>query len=71
MCWSTNAGILRDGQLAKYKEGALAAVMSDEQFDSVIAVNLKGVFTCTPSVVPRMIEGGGGIILSGACGCRA
>jgi 3-oxoacyl-[acyl-carrier protein] reductase len=58
-----NAGILRDGQLAKYKDGALAAVMSDEQFDSVIAVNLKGVFTCTPSVVPRKIEGGGGVIL--------
>jgi NAD(P)-dependent dehydrogenase (short-subunit alcohol dehydrogenase family) len=53
------AGILRDGQLAKYKEGALAAVMSDEQFDSVIAVNLKGVFTCTRAVVPRKIEGGG------------
>ena len=58
-----NAGILRDGQLAKYKDGALAAVMSDEQFDSVIAVNLKGVFTCTSSVVPRKIEGGGGVIL--------
>src|ERR1035437_6620347 len=30
-----NAGILRDGQLVKYKEGALAATMTDEQFDSV------------------------------------
>jgi 3-oxoacyl-[acyl-carrier protein] reductase len=59
-----NAGILRDGQLAKYKDGALAAVMSDEQFDSVIAVNLKGVFTCTRAVVPRMIQGGGGVILN-------
>jgi 3-oxoacyl-[acyl-carrier protein] reductase len=57
-----NAGILRDGQLAKYKDGALAAVMSDEQFDSVMAVNLKGV--CTRAVVPRMIEGDGGVILS-------
>ena len=28
-----NAGILRDGQLIKYKDGALAGVMSDEQFD--------------------------------------
>jgi 3-oxoacyl-[acyl-carrier protein] reductase len=59
-----NAGIMRDGQLAKYKEGALAGVMGDEQFDSVIAVNLKGVFTCTRAVVPHMIEGGGGVILS-------
>src|SRR5208337_1490039 len=33
-----NAGILRDGQLLKYKEGALAGMMSDEQFDSVISV---------------------------------
>jgi len=59
-----NAGILRDGQLVKYKEGALAGVMSDEQFDSVIGVNLKGVFTCARAVVPRMIQGGGGVILN-------
>src|SRR5665811_466388 len=45
-----NAGILRDGQLVKYKDGALAGVMSDEQFDAVIGVNLKGVFTCTRAV---------------------
>ena len=31
-----NAGILRDGQLIKYKDGAVAGMMSDEQFDSVI-----------------------------------
>ena len=60
-----NAGILRDGQLVKYKDGALAGVMSDEQFDAVIGVNLKGVFTCTRAVVPRMIaSGGGGVILN-------
>jgi 3-oxoacyl-[acyl-carrier protein] reductase len=59
-----NAGILRDGMLIKYKEGAVAGIMSDEQFDSVIAVNLKGVFTCTRAVAPRMIQGGGGIILN-------
>src|SRR6185369_1998910 len=47
-----NAGILRDGMLIKYKEGVLAGMMSDEQFDSVIAVNLKGVFTCTRAAVP-------------------
>jgi 3-oxoacyl-[acyl-carrier protein] reductase len=38
--------------------------MSDEQFDSVIAVNLKGVFTCTRAVAPHMIAGGGGVILN-------
>jgi 3-oxoacyl-[acyl-carrier protein] reductase len=59
-----NAGILRDGQLIKYKDGAIAGVMSDEQFDSVISVNLKGVFTCTRAVVPHMIAGGGGVILN-------
>jgi 3-oxoacyl-[acyl-carrier protein] reductase len=59
-----NAGILRDGQLVKVKDGALAGVMSDEQFDAVIGVNLKGVFTCTRAVVPRMIQGGGGVILN-------
>src|ERR1035441_10328941 len=40
------------------------ALMSDEQFDVVIGVNLKGVFTCTRAVVPRMIQGGGGVILN-------
>ncbi|HUK15571.1 MAG TPA: 3-oxoacyl-ACP reductase FabG [Bryobacteraceae bacterium] len=59
-----NAGILRDGQLVKIRDGAIAGIMSDEQFDSVIAVNLKGVFTCTRAVVPRMIASGGGAILN-------
>jgi 3-oxoacyl-[acyl-carrier protein] reductase len=59
-----NAGILRDGMLIKYKEGVVAGIMSDEQFDSVIAVNLKAVFTCTRAVAPRMIQGGGGVILN-------
>src|SRR3954453_17816072 len=59
-----NAGILRDAMLVKYKEGAVAGLMSDQQFDSVIAVNLKAVFTCTRAVVPHMIQGGGGVILN-------
>ena len=59
-----NAGILRDGQLVKFKEGALTGMMSDEQFDSVIGVNLKGVFVCTRAVVPRMVQTGGGAILN-------
>jgi 3-oxoacyl-[acyl-carrier protein] reductase len=59
-----NAGILRDGQLIKYKDDAVAGMMSDEQFDTVISVNLKGVFVCTRAVVPQMIEGGGGVILN-------
>jgi 3-oxoacyl-[acyl-carrier protein] reductase len=59
-----NAGILRDGQLVKYKDGALAGSMSDEQFDAVIGVNLRGVFVCTRAVVPHMIRAGGGVVLN-------
>jgi len=59
-----NAGILRDGQLLKVKDGALAGLMSDEQFDSVVSVNLRGVFLCTRAVAQRMIQGGGGVILN-------
>lgn len=60
-----NAGILRDGQLVKYKDGNILGTMTDEQFDSVISVNLKGVFNCTRAVAPEMIRGGaGGAILN-------
>lgn len=59
-----NAGILRDGQLARAKDGVVSSVMSDETFDSVIAVNLRGVFVCTRAVVPSMIANRGGVILS-------
>src|SRR5690349_1262207 len=59
-----NAGILRDGQLVKYKDGAVAGILSDDQFDAVINVNLKGVFLCTRAVAPHMIGGGGGVILN-------
>ena len=59
-----NAGILRDGLLVKYKDGAVVSTMSDEQFDAVINVNLKGVFVCARAVVPRMIAAGGGVILN-------
>jgi 3-oxoacyl-[acyl-carrier protein] reductase len=59
-----NAGIVRDAQLVKWKDGTVKATMSDEQFDAVIGVNLKGVFACTRAVVPHMIAGGGGVVLS-------
>jgi 3-oxoacyl-[acyl-carrier protein] reductase len=52
-----NAGIVRDAQLTK---------MSEENFDLVIEVNLKGVFNCTQAVVPSMIKQGSGVILSTA-----
>jgi 3-oxoacyl-[acyl-carrier protein] reductase len=59
-----NAGILRDAQLVKWKDGALAGTMSDEAWDAVLGVNLKGVFLCTRAVVPHLIRGGGGVVLS-------
>jgi 3-oxoacyl-[acyl-carrier protein] reductase len=59
-----NAGILRDGMLVKCKDGVPPIVMSDEQFDAVIGVNLKGVFVCTRAVAPFMISAGGGVILN-------
>ena len=59
-----NAGILRDHQLIKWKDGQKLAEMSERDFDAVVSVNLKGVFLCTRAVAPRMIEGGGGVILN-------
>ena len=59
-----NAGILRDGQLVKVKEGELQKRMTDEQFDMVIDVNLRGVFICTRAVAPVMVKQKGGVILN-------
>jgi 3-oxoacyl-[acyl-carrier protein] reductase len=51
-----NAGITRDAQLVKVKGDVVEPGMSAADFDAVIAVNLKGVFTCTGAIVPGMIE---------------
>jgi len=59
-----NAGILRDAQLVKWKDGAVAARLSEADFDAVMAVNLRGVFLCTRAVVPHMIAAGGGVVLN-------
>lgn len=50
-----NAGILRDATLVK---------LTEENFDAVISVNLKGVFNCTQAVAPHMIERGSGRIIN-------
>ena len=50
-----NAGITKDARLAK---------MSSAQFDSVIAVNLKGVFECTQAVAEVMVAQGSGSIVN-------
>jgi 3-oxoacyl-[acyl-carrier protein] reductase len=59
-----NAGILRDGQLIKWKDGRQLGEMSEQDFDAVVSVNLRGVFLCTRAVVPHLIAGGGGVVLN-------
>lgn len=50
-----NAGITRDATLTK---------MTEEQFDLVISVNLKGVFNMTKAITPYMVEKGYGKIVN-------
>jgi 3-oxoacyl-[acyl-carrier protein] reductase len=59
-----NAGILRDAQLVKLKDGTVTAGMSEADFDAVIDVNAKGMFVCTQAVAPVMIKQGSGRILN-------
>ncbi len=51
-----NAGILRDGLFIKAKEGKVVSKMSLEQFQSVIDVNLTGVFLCGREAAEHMIN---------------
>lgn len=50
-----NAGIVMDAQLYK---------MTDEQFDRVIDINLRGVYNCAKAVVDTMIAQNYGVILN-------
>jgi 3-oxoacyl-[acyl-carrier protein] reductase len=50
-----NAGITQDARLVK---------MTEAQFDTVIDVNLKGVFNCTQLVVPHMLVAGKGAVVN-------
>lgn len=61
-----NAGIVRDGQLLKVRAGAVVGRMSEADFDTVLSVNLKGVFLCTQAVAPHMMAQGYGRILNAA-----
>lgn len=53
-----NAGILRDGLLIKAKDGKVTDRLSLEQWQSVIDVNLTGVFLCGRAAATKMIESG-------------
>jgi 3-oxoacyl-[acyl-carrier protein] reductase len=60
-----NAGITRDALLVKYKEGQQVAKMSLEQWQTVIDVNLTGVFLCGREAAAKMIETGSkGVIIN-------
>lgn len=59
-----NAGIVRDGQLVKVKNGEIVGELPEADFDLVIGVNLKGTFNCAQAVVPHMVRQGGGVILN-------
>jgi 3-oxoacyl-[acyl-carrier protein] reductase len=59
-----NAGIVRDAQLVKVKDGEIVSTMDDATFDAVVNVNLKGVFVCTRAVVPQMIKQRSGVVLN-------
>lgn len=50
-----NAGITLDARLQK---------MTDEQFDRVINVNLKGTYNCARAVIDTMVRQGSGVILN-------
>ncbi|MBI4595570.1 MAG: 3-oxoacyl-ACP reductase FabG [Candidatus Tectomicrobia bacterium] len=50
-----NAGLVTIGALLK---------MTEETYDAVMAVNVKGIFLCCKAVVPQMIERKGGRIIN-------
>ncbi|RXF06923.1 SDR family oxidoreductase [Pseudoalteromonas sp. PS5] len=67
-----NAGILRDGLLLKAKDGQIIDKMSLSQFQSVIDVNLTGVFLCGREAAVKMVEAGnGGVIINMSSVARA
>ncbi|MCS4505140.1 SDR family oxidoreductase [Arhodomonas aquaeolei] len=60
-----NAGITRDGLLLKAREGQVEKKMSLEDWNTVINVDLRGVFLCTREAAEQMIGlGNGGVIAS-------
>jgi 3-oxoacyl-[acyl-carrier protein] reductase len=50
-----NAGITLDARLQK---------MTEDQFDKVVAVNLKGTYNCAQAVADTMVAQGSGVILN-------
>jgi NAD(P)-dependent dehydrogenase (short-subunit alcohol dehydrogenase family) len=62
-CAFNNAGI---APYQVHAEGQLTAEWSEESFDRMIAVNLKGVWLCMKEEIPQMLSQGGGAIVNTA-----
>ena len=60
-----NAGIVRDALLVKVRDGCTVGRMTLDQWNSVIGVNLTGVFLCAREAAAHMIERcNGGVIVN-------
>jgi 3-oxoacyl-[acyl-carrier protein] reductase len=60
-----NAGIVRDAMLIRVKDGEIVSKMTLEQWQSVIDVNLTGVFLCGREAAERMVRlRRGGVIVN-------
>jgi 3-oxoacyl-[acyl-carrier protein] reductase len=60
-----NAGITRDALLVKFKDGQLLSKMTLEQWQSVVDVNLTGVFLCGREAAQHMVQlGSPGVIVN-------
>jgi len=51
-----NAGILRDAQLIKVKDGKVVKKMSVENFSLVVDVHMKGAFLCAREAATHMVD---------------
>jgi len=60
-----NAGVLRDGMLVKARDGEVLKKLSLAEWQSVIDVNLTGVFLCAREAAAAMIRSGSdGVIIN-------
>ncbi len=60
-----NAGVLRDGMLVKARDGEVLKKISLAEWQSVIDVNLTGVFLCAREAAAAMIRSGSdGVIIN-------
>lgn len=60
-----NAGITRDGLTTRIRDGEIS-LMTDENWDAVLSVNLKGTWLCSQIAAVPMIEQGYGRIVNTA-----